>query len=304
MPASARGGVLTIGNFDGVHVGHQRIVAAARRRADEAGVAAVAMTFEPPPVAVLRPDQAPRRIVPADVKCRLLRDAGADWVVVATAEPRLLRLEPGDFIDEVIVGRFAPRALVEGPDFSFGRRRRGNVTMLAEAGAAAGFEVHVAEPVSVELPGGARPVSSTLIRELVRDGRVEEAARCLGRDFALHGRVVGGQRVGRALEFPTANLDAGDQVIPGDGVYAGRAEVAGQRFVAAVSIGTKPTLHDAPGAPRVIEAFLLDAAGDYYDETMVLTFVRRVRGQERFESVEVLKAKIAEDVARVRNICG
>lgn len=304
LPDALRGGVLTIGNFDGVHLGHQRILRGARELAGEAGLPVVAMTFEPPPDLVLRPEDAPQRLVPPEEKRRLLRAHGADWVVTVPAEPKLLAMEPAEFTEKVIARRLAPRHVVEGRSFFFGRGRSGTIETLREAGPGAGFQAHVAEPVTLALDGREQVVSSTLIRGLVAAGRVEDAGRCLGREFTLYGRVVPGRRVGRALEFPTANLSPGEQVRPGDGVYAGRAAIRGLSYAAAISVGTQPTLTGGGDAHWAVEAFLLDAEGDFYDEAMALGFVRRLRDQRRFDGVEPLRAQMSEDVARVRQICG
>jgi riboflavin kinase/FMN adenylyltransferase len=245
----------------------------------------------------------------------LLLEAGCDYVVTAKADRALLGLEPAEFIRQVIVGRFAPRHIVEGPNFFFGRRRAGDIETLRSAGAATGFEVHVAEPVRLELgegdwlpprrvpvpvSPGEQVVSSTLVRRLVAAGRVEEAARCLGRPFALYGPVVAGAGVGRTLGFPTANIPAGEQVCPGDGVYAGWAEIEDKRYVAAVSVGTRPTF--GADVARTVEAFLLDASGDLYEREMVLGFVRRLRDQRRFDGPEALMVQMTKDVEEVRRI--
>ncbi len=298
---SLRGCVLTIGNFDGVHLGHRRILRTARPLADEAGLPVAALTFDPPPDLVLRPDDVPERITPHAEKCRLLLDAGADYVVTAGADKQLLSMSSAEFVERVIVGRFAPRHVVEGHNFFFGLGRSGNVETLAAAGKAAGFILHVVEPVMQDLPEGPVRVSSTLIRRLVLEGGIAHANRCLGRDFSLYGRVSAGEGRGRVLEFPTANISVTEQVCPADGVYAGLAEIAGERFAAAISIGEKSTF--GPGGERAVEAFLLNAGGDYYDEYMVLSFIRRLRGQRRFDTAGQLRAQIAKDVERVREIC-
>jgi len=302
VDAAARHGVLTIGNFDGVHLGHQRILSAARRRAAAEGAAAVVLTFEPPPDLVIRPADPPQRITPMAQKIELLRRAGADCVVVAKADMVLLSLEPRAFIDEIIADRFAPRCVVEGPNFFFGRERTGNVELLRAAGQAAGFAVEVVEPVVIDTSDGPQCISSTLIRRSVLAGNVELVNRCLGREFTLCGEVIAGQGKGRLLEYPTANIDPAEQVVPADGVYAGWAEVGGGRFLAAVSIGHKPTF--GPVRKRAIEAFLLEVRTDFYDRFMALHFVRRLRPQERFESAEALKDQVARDVESVREICG
>ncbi len=299
--AELRGCVLTIGNFDGVHLGHRRILSAGRRQADAAGAALVVLTFEPPPVAVVAPDRAPQRILPLDVKARLLAEGGADRVVVAEATAGLLALTPQGFVREVLLERFAPRAIVEGPNFRFGKGRAGSVETLRELAAEGRFEVVEVEPVRIDLP--ARPnvrVSSSLIRELVLAGDVVSAGRCLGRAYVLRGRVVSGEHRGRLLEFPTANVEAEGVVAPGDGVYAARAAVAGRSQAAAVSIGTKPTFGPAP---RAIEVHLVDGGGDFYGRRIEVAFLERLRDQRRFPDAESLRAQIAKDVQRVRELC-
>jgi len=300
VPAAARSGVLTIGNFDGVHVGHRRIIAMARERADADGCPVVAMTFDPPPDLVLRPADAPERLTPAAVRAALLREAGCDWVVTARADPALLGLTPEAFVEQVIVARFAPRYMVEGPNFRFGRQRGGDVDFLAREGARRGFDVRVAEPVRLAVAGEERVISSTLIRRLVAEGDVSAAARCLTRAFTLHGQVVPGEGIGRTLGRPTANLSPGEQVCPGEGVYAGRARVSGREYAAAVSVGTRPTFTAGDPAGRVIEAYLLDASGDFYGRRMALSFVRRLRAQRRYDGPAALQAQMARDVENVR----
>jgi riboflavin kinase/FMN adenylyltransferase len=301
LPAAVRGGVLAIGNFDGVHIGHQRILATARALADGQVLPAVVMTFEPPPERVLRPFSASPRITPADRKLELLLEAGADTVVTAWSDQGLLSLSAQDFIEQVIAGAFAARHVVEGDNFRFGRGRAGDVSVLARAAARFGFVTHVVDPVFVELPGGAERVSSSLIRRLVTAGQVEPAQACLGRPFALFERIVPGQGLGRTIEFPTANINPADQVIPADGVYAGRARVNGDGYPAAISVGGKPTLG---GGPRVVEAFLVGAHGNLYGSLLRLEFLQRLRDQQRFDDTQQLKAQIAKDVERVRQICG
>ena len=258
------------------------------------------VTFDPPPDRVLRPQDVPERIVPADQKEGLLRQMGADQVVTLRADRALLEMAPEEFIDRIIVEKFAPAHVVEGPNFFFGKKRSGNVEVLAQVGRRKGFEVHVIEPLRLELAGESLRVSSTLIRRLLADGSVEMAAQCLGRDFTLYGRVVGGFRRGRLLSYPTVNLDCGEQITPADGIYAGWATLAGGRFPAAISLGDNPTFGPTE---RTIEAFLLNAKGDFYDESMALGFVRRLRNQERFADAEALKAQISQDVERVQEIC-
>jgi len=300
LPAEARRGVLTIGNFDGVHVGHQRILAAARRLADADALPVTAMTFEPPPDLVVRPQDAPRRLTPPEQKAALLRQAGAERVLFVPADRQLLAMAPEEFIRRIVCEFVAPRHVVEGEDFFFGRGRTGNVDTLRAAGGELGFAVHVVESVTVALPDGPERVCSTLIRDLVSSGQVEPAARCLGRPFALYGEVVAGCGRGRSLGFPTTNIIAPEQVTPADGIYAGWAQVDERTYAAAISVGHQPTF--APAA-RAIEAHLLDVDEDFYGRFMALRFVARLRGQRQFDGPGALSAQIAKDVERVREIC-
>lgn len=292
---------LVIGNFDGVHLGHQKILQAARALAEPAGHGVVAVTFDPPPEAVLRPEMASPRLLPQDRKCRFLHEAGADVVVVAAATKELLSMPANRFVEEIVVRRFGALHVVEGRDFHFGAKRGGDVGLLNLMGCRYGFAVHVVESVALDLPQGPHRISSSFIRTLVLRGDVETAARCLGRPYTLYGQVIPGQGVGRLMEFPTANISPGSQVVPADGVYAGRARIDGRGFPAAVSVGHKLTL--GPSEDLYIEAFLLDASEDFYGRPMELSFLCRLRAQEKFPDMESLRCQIGQDVAQVREIC-
>jgi riboflavin kinase/FMN adenylyltransferase len=301
IPPEARGGVLTIGNFDGVHMGHQRILLTCRTVAG-GGTPVVVVTFDPLPEAVLLPkENVPPLIYPVDQNAQWLLRHGADVVAVATTTRELLALTPRQFVEEIIVRRLKPRHVVEGANFFFGRGRTGDVDTLEQLGAEHGFDVTVVDPVVLNMPEGQRRVSSTMIRELILEGRIEDANYCLARDFTLRGQVVAGEGRGKILEFPTANLEVAGQVIPADGVYAGRAEIDGVNYIAAVSIGHKPTF---TLAPRTVEAFLIDAQGDFYGHQMALTFKHRLREQQKFEKVEALRQQIARDVEKIRKLLG
>lgn len=304
--AALRGCVVSVGNFDGVHLGHRAIIDAMRGLIAERGGTdpagqprpVVAMTFEPHPVEVLRPDAAPKRLTPWSEKVRQLEAAGVDAVVRLTADATLLSLEPETFVADVLVKHLRPACIVEGPDFGFGRARRGDVELLQMLAKRHGYDVRIVNPIETVLPDGGRArVSSTHIRERVSQGSVEAAALLLGRPYALVGTVVKGAGAGRSLGYPTLNLDVGNQVIPGEGVYAGRAEIDGQRYMAAISIGTRPTLG---GGALAIEAFLLDASGDWYGRDVRLEVHARLRDQRRFADVAALAEQIGRDVAAVR----
>lgn len=298
VPPDLRGCVLTIGNFDGVHRGHQSILSAARQLAGPGGTV-VAMTFEPPPERVLRPQDPPQRLTPHTVRVVLLAQAGADAVVTVPATRELLGLAPGEFVRRVILERFGPRAMVEGPTFFYGRKRGGTTATLQQAGAELGFDVRVVEPCVVELPAGPVRVSSTVIRGLLGEGDVAAAGELLGRPFALLGPVVHGEHLGRTLNFPTANLRPTEQIVPADGVYAGLARIGQSSWPAAISIGCKPTFD---GSERYVEAYLLDAEGDFYGRELSLQFLRRLRDQQAYDSAEALIEQIQRDVRRTRQI--
>lgn len=300
IPPSLRRCSLAIGNFEGVHLGHQRIVQTARILAANEKLPVVAMTFDPPPELVIRPEGPPRRITPIEEKCRLLLSAGADHVVVASSSLQLLAMPPKEFVQTIIVSQLAARYVVEGRDFHFGAKRGGDINLLGLLGCQYGFAVHVVEAVMLDFPAGPQRISSTLIRQLVARGNVEDARRCMNRPYTAHGLVVSGEGQGKLLDFPTVNLGPCEQIIPADGVYAGRAVIEGQSFAAAISVGHKPTL--GPSPQQYIEAHLLDASGDFYGQAMALSFLHRLRDQEKFADQAALKAQIAEDVEAVRAI--
>lgn len=293
-----RGAVLTVGNFDGVHRGHQRILRTARALAHVSSSAVVAMTFEPLPLAILRPESAPPRLTPWDEKLTQLQRAGADAVVRLDADWPLLSLSAEDFVREILVKRIHPSYIVEGPNFGFGRGRAGNVETLRALASRGGFQVREVEPYRLELTGdGMVAVSSTLLRRVVAAGRVEDASKCLGRPYALVGQVVHGAGEGRKMGYPTINLEVAEQLIPAEGVYAGWADVAGMHRPAAISVGTRPTLG---GGALVVEAFVLEETGDWYASTARLEFIARLRDQRKFASREDLTAQITQDIAKVR----
>ncbi|MFW6155269.1 MAG: bifunctional riboflavin kinase/FAD synthetase [Planctomycetota bacterium] len=296
------GCVVTIGNFDGVHRGHQSILATARGLARREGTRAIAMTFEPSPLRVLAPERAPAKLMHLDQRCEALTSEGADDVVVIHTTPGLLHLTPEAFVRDILVDHLGPRHVVEGPNFFFGHHRAGNVKTLAGLGREMGFETHVVEPVTVKLTDGTvTRVSSSLVRHLLTEGKVEDAAVCLGRPHTLRGLVVRGRGVGRELHLETANLDCEDQLLPADGVYAAWAALNGQTCPAAVSVGVRPTfgLHQ-----RAVEAHLLDHEGTLYGRRLALRLIKRLRGQRAFDSPDALCRQIAEDIAHVRDELG
>jgi riboflavin kinase/FMN adenylyltransferase len=287
--------VLTVGNFDGVHRGHQRIVAAARELAVPRDLPVVALTFEPHPLQILTPDRAPQRLTTAEQKRDALAAAGADYCITLTSTAELLHLTAEDFVEN-LARRLHCTDIVEGSNFGFGRGRRGNVETLQALAGKYGFNAHVIPPVNVSLPDGrTERVSSSLVRRLLEQGDVTTAREALGRPYTLRGRVIAGDKRGRSLGYPTANL-AVEQLVPADGVYSGIADVAAERYRAAVSVGKAPTFGEAD---RKIEAFLLETQRDVYGLTMNLEFRRYLRAQRQFPSADELVSQIRSDVAEV-----
>ncbi|MCB9861937.1 MAG: bifunctional riboflavin kinase/FAD synthetase [Phycisphaerales bacterium] len=297
IDASYRGAVLTVGNFDGVHLGHQRILRTSRALAHVSSSFVIAMTFEPHPLTLLRPDAAPAQLTPWDEKVRLLGSAGADAVVRLQTDWPLLSIPAEDFIREILVKRIHPSYIVEGPDFGFGRNRAGTVETLEAMSERGGYRVHIVDPCRMTIGDESIVVSSTQVRACVAKGDVEAAAVCLGRAYTLIGRVMHGEAEGRKLGFPTINLETHDQLIPGEGVYAGVSDIGGHRRAAAISVGHRPTLG---GTGIVVEAFLLGESADLYHKVVRLEFHAFVRAQKRFESREALTAQIASDIEKVK----
>jgi riboflavin kinase/FMN adenylyltransferase len=300
-----RAPAVALGNFDGVHRGHQALLATASRLAHAAGGEAVVLTFDPHPARFLAPALAPPMLVTLERRLELLAEAGADAVVVEPFTTEFAALPADRFIAEVLRGDLDARPVVVGWDFTFGAGRQGNATMLASEGARLSMGVSIVPPVMV----AGLLCSSTKIREFVLEGRVEGAAMLLGHPFELAGRVVPGVQRGRTLGIPTANLDAEADLLPKPGVYAAWAcRVDGappQRLRAAVSVGSNPTFAaEGRGAvPAVtIEAHLLDFDGDLYGARLRLEFAGRIREQRRFSSAEELVAEIKRDILRTREI--
>jgi len=284
---------LAIGVFDGVHLGHRALIAHLARGARQAAATAVAATFDPLPIQVLAPGAPASALSDVSDRVKLLRDAGADRVVVFGFDPAFANLSADGFIDRVR-GACDVRRIVVGPDFHFGRRAEGDVEKLRALGQRIGFVVDVVSPIEVD---GAI-VSSTRIRNLLLAGDVEAAARLLGRPYSLRGRVVHGAKRGRALGFPTINLALPkERLLPRDGIYAMWAEMGEGRFKAAASLGVRPTFG---GGERVLEAYLLDYSGELYGEEVEVAFVKRLRDEIAFASPAELSAQIARDVEDTR----
>ena len=300
VPADLGRTVVVVGNFDGVHLGHQHVIGTARERADAEGLRVVAVTFDPHPMAVLRPDHAPVMLTDLETRCRLLATAGADDVFVIAFSREIAAWTPQEFIQRILVDALHARGVVVGANFRFGNRAAGDVDTLRQAGDAGDFEVH-----GVALDGGPQVWSSTYVRTCLAAGDVEGAAEALGRPYAVTGEVVEGDRRGRDLGFPTANVPVRDLAVPADGVYAGwlRVRDDGACFPAAISVGTNPTFDGV--RERRVESYVLDRTDlDLYGRAVEVCFVARIRGMVRFDGVEGLVAAIQGDVASTRELLG
>jgi riboflavin kinase/FMN adenylyltransferase len=294
-PACYRGGAVTIGNFDGVHRGHAALLAELRRAASAVGGPAVAVTFDPHPLQLLRPEQfLPLLTTPAD-RAELLTAAGADHVLLLRTRPELLRLTAEEFFTQVLLGRLAARAVVEGPNFGFGRQRQGNIDTLRELCRQHGLALTVAAPL---LQDGVT-VSSSRVRSALMRGDVRLAAELLGRPYLLRGVVGTGQRRGQALGFPTANLEQIPTVIPGDGVYAVRVAHAGKVWPGATNIGPNPTFGESA---RKVEVHLIGFKGDLYEQPLAVEFVERLRDTRPFRGVAELVEQLRQDVEQAARL--
>jgi riboflavin kinase/FMN adenylyltransferase len=295
-PAGYRSGAVAIGNFDGAHLGHAALISELVRQARLVGGPAVALTFDPHPLTLLRPGPSPPLLTtPAD-RAAYLHDLGADAVLTLRTVASLLELTATDFFDQVIRQRLAARSLVEGPNFGFGKGREGNIDLLAELCRQTGISLTVVPPVVLDRS----EVSSSRIRAVLLAGDVVEAPRLLGRRYRLRGVVGAGRRRGRTIGFPTANLQRVSTVVPGEGVYAVHAvDDLGQRWPAAASIGPNPTFAEQE---QKIEVHLIGFQGDLYNREIALDFARRLRDVRTFAGVEELVAQLRRDVEQARQV--
>ena len=293
--------VLTIGNFDGLHVGHRSIMETVVDRARAIRGSAVVYTFDPHPRVVLRSDSAPRMLVTLDQKLELFEELGVDVAIVEPFDAGFARVSPERFVHDYVHARVNPQEVYVGYDFHFGRDREGSMRLLTETGPQLGFAVTVIPELTV----GGRDVNSTRIRQLLETGDVQEAALLLGRPFSIRGEVVLGDRRGREIGFPTANLKTPNEVLPAAGVYAGRlwrrdsSRTSGVEPLPVVAnVGQRPTFQDGHGV--IAEAHVLDFDGDLYGESVDLSFEVRIRDERRFPSVDALREQIALDAQAAR----
>ena len=304
--------VLTIGNFDGFHLGHQDIINAAKHAAANSDSRqTVVMTFDPHPVAILHPEKTPGVLTPITLKKTLLEQADVDNLVVIKDSMSLLNLSPHDFIDQFLMKTVLPKIVVEGPNFNFGYGRSGNIEILRQLGSLRGFEV-------IEVPfrrlnlhdRRAVKCSSTLIRTDLEGGNVNDAAKMLSRPYRLIGKTVKGRGIGKAIGFPTANIEPLKQVIPAEGVYAGFVAVVSSLEDAAESTAARPAAISIGRAktfltdhPLLLEAHILeDNVENLAGKWLAIDFVDKIRSQKRFENHELLKDQINKDCIKAKHI--
>jgi len=301
FPASlSPASVVTIGKFDGVHLGHRAVLAETVRRARELGVEAAVVTFDRNPLALLHPEASPPAIASLEHRLELIAETGGDLAPVLGFDWTRANQPAVDFVDELLVARLGARLVLVGADFRFGSKGEGDARRLRELGAERGFEVDLLADVGGH---GVDRISTSDIRRLITEGRVSEAAARLGSPPSVTGEVVHGNARGRELGFPTANL-AEDSVgvVPADGVYAGWLLADGERMPAAISVSDNPTFPS--GDRRRVEAFVIDRELDLYGRTVAVEFVDRIRGIVAFDSIDALVERMAADVAEARAILG
>jgi riboflavin kinase/FMN adenylyltransferase len=308
VPAAAAGRVVTIGAFDGVHLGHQAVLRLVRDLAKARGMSATVLTFDKHPAEIVRPESVPGLLTTLEQRLELIDATNTvDECVVLTFDEARSKETAEEFVSEVLASALRTRVVVVGADFHFGYRRHGDVPLLQRMGAELGFEVLglglVASADGTTAADGSPPYSSTRVRSLLGAGDVAEAARILGRPHEVRGTVEHGDARGRELGFPTANVAVPERVcLPADGVYAGLFTAAGGvPRAAAISLGRRPTFYAEAGM-RLLEAYVLDFDGDLYDQAASVAFLQHLRAQERFADVDDLVAQMHRDVAETRRL--
>jgi len=288
--------VLTIGNFDGVHKGHLALFDKVKERAKAIAGQSVVMTFEPHPLKIMKPADGPQLITHTGQKLELIEKAGIDIIVCVSFDREFAAIPAREFVNAILVEKIGIREIVVGYDYTFGHNREGDINLLREIGNTFGFVVHLVGPVEIDRT----LVSSTSIRRLVQEGRLEEAGVLLGRDFEVQGTVVRGRnRGGRLLGFPTANLSPHGELLPKRGIYAVRLLIDDVLFNGVTNVGYNPTFGDTG---LTVETHVLDYSGDLLGKTIKVHFIKRLRDEKAFKSFEDLSAQIAQDIAQAKEV--
>lgn len=307
-----KGWALTIGNFDGLHLGHTDIIAQAKKAKEDHNATGLAvMTFDPHPVAILHPERAPEILTPPSIRRQILANLGVDTLIMIRDSYDLLNMSPAAFVDEFLIKHVSPKVVIEGPNFTFGYGRSGTIETLQTLANDRSFDVIVVKGRNVKLSDGSTVMcSSSLIRELIENGKMTDAATAMGRHYRLIGYTVKGRGLGKQLGFPTANIGPVDQLIPAEGVYAGFVAVAGnspdvvastQKRPAVFSIGRAKTF--ITDHPLLLEAHILEPdVEDLYGKWLAMEFVKKIRSQRRFDDHHELSKQIAQDCKEAKNI--
>jgi len=295
LPATFSSSAVTLGNFDGVHLGHRELFRSLVRVARDLNCPSVVYTFQPHPLKVIAPDRAPLLLNTLEEKRRLVAASHIDYLIEAPFTTDFARVRPQEFVTDILLDKLKIKALVVGYDYAFGKGREGNANFLKACGDQYGFNVDVLQPVGDD----GLPYSSTRIRAMVAAGDVADLVRLLGRQYNLEGVVVSGDQRGRELGFPTANLDTDKEQLPATGVYAVKVRCGLQEYSGVVNIGNRPTFD---GLNSTIEVYLLDFSGQLYGEKLRIYFVERLRSEQRFASVDELVSAIEKDIVRARQI--
>jgi riboflavin kinase/FMN adenylyltransferase len=285
--------VLTLGNFDGLHRGHIKIIKLVSARAKKLGVKSALYTFDPHPLKVVAPEKSPPLMLTIKEKARLVESYAVDYMIVANFTKEFASKDPREFVKEVLVDRLRAREVIVGHDYAFGKGKRGTIHFLKELGKEFGFKVTVVD--AFKLAG--KVVSSSRVRAEVKGGRLRSAAKLLGRDFKVLGKVVRGTNIGKTIGFPTANIMPITELRPKEGVYAVRAEIDGEKVNGVANIGVAPTFG---GKEETIEIHLFNFKKDIYGKIITVAFIRRLRGERAFRDKEALIRRIKKDIERAR----
>ena len=304
LPAEAQGAVLAIGNFDGVHIGHQQVIGDARALAEAKNAPLGVMLFDPHPQQFFAPDAPPFRLTRLVTRAALLADLGVDFTLALPFDAAMAACEAEDFITDILVGKLNVAAVCVGYDFCFGKGRKGNFAMLRDVGGEMGFETFATE--AVLQPDSTNPFSSSAIRNFLRDGEPEKAAALMGHAFAIEAEVQTGDRRGHTIGFATANMPLDDYVLPKFGVYAVRADIldgdfAGQALRGVANLGLRPTV--GTDKPR-LESHFFDFDGDLYGANLRVSLLHFIRPEQKFDGLDALKAQIAKDSDKAREMLG
>jgi len=287
---------LTLGIFDGIHLGHQKIIGRVVEKAARIGGASCVVTFDPHPREILNPDAAPDLLTSTDKKAQLIKDLGVDALCLIRFSKEFANIEAASFVKDFLIDMLHMKVIIEGYDWRFGKDRKGDVTLLKKMSTENGFEVEQLN--GVEMDG--QIISSTLIRELVLKGDLERADRYLGRTYSITGIIVEGSRLGREMGFPTANIEPHHEAIPPNGIYAVWVDMDGARKPGTLNIGYRPTVTEEKR--RTVEVHIMDFYRDIYNEEIEVTFVEKLRDEKKFPSLEALSAQIKKDVEKARSI--